>query len=61
MATWEGDSFYMGKIGGNCSKNGEAANVLDAYVHVLEYMLQTVASKDGLMDSIKGPAMLIVW
>jgi hypothetical protein len=46
MATWKGDSFYMGEIGGNCSKNGEAVNVLDAYVHVLEYVLQTVASKD---------------
>ena len=43
----------MGKIGGNCSKNGEA------YVHILEYMLQTVACKDGWMDYVKGPAVLI--
>jgi len=49
----------MGKIGGNCSQNGEAVNVLDAYVHIWEYMLQTFASRDGLMDYVKGPAMLI--
>jgi hypothetical protein len=34
-------------------------NVLDAYVHILEYMLQTVACKDGWMDYVKGPAVLI--
>jgi hypothetical protein len=59
MATWKGDSFYIGDTGGNCSKNGEAVNFIDAYVRILEYMLQTVAGKDGLMDYAKGPAVLI--